>query len=67
MVSKGQEEPEIGHRRALHIPVLIFAGKFKMEFLPTVPTVSHKHSLTGNAYVRLSVGRNCILNSSAKI
>ena len=24
------------HRRALHIPVLILAGKFKMEFLPTV-------------------------------
>ena len=23
------------HRRALHIPVLILAGKFKMEFLPT--------------------------------
>ena len=24
------------HRRALHIPVQILAGKFKMEFLPTV-------------------------------
>ena len=24
------------HRRALHIPVLILAGKFKIEFLPTV-------------------------------
>ena len=24
------------HRRALHIPVLMLAGKFKMEFLPTV-------------------------------
>ena len=24
------------HRRALHIPVLILAGKFKVEFLPTV-------------------------------
>ena len=24
------------HRMALHIPVLILAGKFKMEFLPTV-------------------------------
>ena len=24
------------HRRALHIPVLILAGKFKMEILPTV-------------------------------
>ena len=24
------------HRRALHVPVLILAGKFKMEFLPTV-------------------------------
>ena len=23
------------HRRALHIPVQILAGKFKMEFLPT--------------------------------
>ena len=24
------------HRRALHIPVQILAGKFKMEFLPTI-------------------------------
>ena len=24
------------HRRAPHIPVLILAGKFKIEFLPTV-------------------------------
>ena len=24
------------HRKALHIPVLILVGKFKMEFLPTV-------------------------------
>ena len=24
------------HRRALHIPVLTLAGKFKIEFLPTV-------------------------------
>ena len=24
------------HRRALHVPVPILAGKFKMEFLPTV-------------------------------
>ena len=29
-------------RRALHIPALILAGKFKMEFLPTV---TQKHSL----------------------
>ena len=24
------------HRRALHIPVQILAGKFKMQFLPTI-------------------------------
>ena len=28
------------HRRALHIPVLILAGKFKIEFLPTVSCIN---------------------------
>ena len=27
---------QLPHRRALHIPVLILVGKFKMEFVPTV-------------------------------
>ena len=30
------------HKRALHIPVLILVGKFKMEFLPSV---SHSKAL----------------------
>ena len=44
MASGGQEEPfsrlallcdeSSPHRRALHIPVQILAGKFKMKFLP---------------------------------
>ena len=55
MASGGQEEPffqiglgcvmshhQLPHRRALHIPVLILAGKFKVEFLPTV---TEKYSL----------------------
>ena len=48
MTSGGQEEPfsrlalallcdeSSPHRRILHIPVLILAGEFKMEFLPTI-------------------------------
>ena len=38
------------HRRALHIPALILAGKFKMEFLPTVTekdSLSHSFVQTG--------------------
>ena len=43
MAFEGQEEPfsrlalaVASHRRALHIPVQILAGKFKMEVLPTI-------------------------------
>ena len=46
MASGGQEEPfsrllwlcdeSSPHTRALHIPVQILAGKFKMDFLPTI-------------------------------
>ena len=48
MAFEGQEEPfsrldkavycdeSSSHRRALHIPVQILAGKFKMEVLPTI-------------------------------
>ena len=58
------------HRRALHIPVQILAGKFKMEFLRMLlGTILCKFGLicaTGNAFVRLIVDRNSILNFPLK-
>ena len=70
------------HRRALHISVQILAGKFKMELLPTISLIKAfpvaqmletilckfgRICATGNAFVRLIVGRNSILNFPAKI
>ena len=63
------------HRRALHIPVQILAGKFKMEFLPTTTLTKafpvaqicpNLHKIV-YAFERLVVGRNSVLNFPAKI
>ena len=39
------------HRRALHIPVQILAGKFKMELLPTISFT--KAFLVGNDFMQV--------------
>ena len=49
------------HRRALHIPVQILA------LLETILSKFVLICATGNAFVRLVVGRNSILNFPAKI
>ena len=64
------------HRRALHIPVQILAGKFKMELLPTISLTKafpvaqirpNLHKIVSSSLVRLIVGRNSISNFPAKI
>ena len=60
------------HRRALHIPVQILAGKFKMEVLPTISLTKvfpvaqicpNLHKIVSSS----AVGRTSILNFPAKI
>ena len=69
------------HRRALHIPVQILAGKFKMEVLPTISLTKvfpaaqicqNLHEMVSSlcyreCFVRLIVGRDSILNFPTKI
>ena len=62
------------HRRALHIPVQMLAGKLKMEFLPTISLtkafpvaqiLSNLHKIVPSSGP--IVDRNSILNFPAKI